>query len=135
MKLISWNVNGIRAAVKKGFLDYLNNEKPHTHMAQYRYNLLSMNHFLIAWSSIDSVISPIESSKFEFYNISLAEERKTLEVVPLDQSEDYEDDTLGLRTLNNSGRLTIREFSCKHEEFKHPKCYDNALMNSTLIVL
>ena len=28
MKLISWNVNGIRAAVKKGFLDYLNNEKP-----------------------------------------------------------------------------------------------------------
>ena len=28
MKLISWNVNGIRAAVKKGFLDYLKNEKP-----------------------------------------------------------------------------------------------------------
>ena len=28
MKLISWNVNGIRAAVKKGFLDYLNNQKP-----------------------------------------------------------------------------------------------------------
>ena len=27
-KIISWNVNGIRAAVKKGFLDYLNNEKP-----------------------------------------------------------------------------------------------------------
>ena len=22
MKLISWNVNGIRAAIKKGFLDY-----------------------------------------------------------------------------------------------------------------
>ena len=28
MKLISWNVNGIRAAVKKGFLDYLSNAKP-----------------------------------------------------------------------------------------------------------
>ena len=28
MKLISWNVNGIRAAVKKGFLDYLDSEKP-----------------------------------------------------------------------------------------------------------
>ena len=28
MKLISQNVNGIRAAVKKGFLDYLKNEKP-----------------------------------------------------------------------------------------------------------
>lgn len=28
MRLISWNVNGIRAAVKKGFLDYLEQEDP-----------------------------------------------------------------------------------------------------------
>lgn len=28
MKLISWNVNGIRAVVKKGFLDFLKKEKP-----------------------------------------------------------------------------------------------------------
>tara|TARA_B100000029_G_scaffold13726_4_gene14440 strand:- start:5768 stop:6532 length:765 start_codon:yes stop_codon:yes gene_type:complete len=28
MKLISWNVNGIRAAVKKGFLDYLDHVQP-----------------------------------------------------------------------------------------------------------
>ena len=28
MKIISWNVNGIRACVKKGFLDYLKEESP-----------------------------------------------------------------------------------------------------------
>src|SRR5262245_17910898 len=28
MKLISWNVNGIRAVLKKGFLDFLTTEKP-----------------------------------------------------------------------------------------------------------
>lgn len=28
MKIISWNINGIRAVIKKGFLDFLNNEKP-----------------------------------------------------------------------------------------------------------
>src|SRR5258706_15891993 len=28
MKIISWNVNGIRAAEKKGFIDYMNREKP-----------------------------------------------------------------------------------------------------------
>jgi len=28
MKIVSWNVNGIRAAIKKGFLNYLNNESP-----------------------------------------------------------------------------------------------------------
>ena len=28
MKIISWNVNGIRAVMKKGFIDFVNNEKP-----------------------------------------------------------------------------------------------------------
>lgn len=28
MKLVSWNINGIRACVSKGFLDYLNTERP-----------------------------------------------------------------------------------------------------------
>ena len=28
MKIVSWNVNGIRAVVKKGFLDFVNKEKP-----------------------------------------------------------------------------------------------------------
>ena len=28
MKIISWNVNGIRAVMKKGFIDFINNEKP-----------------------------------------------------------------------------------------------------------
>lgn len=29
MKLISWNVNGLRSVLRKGFLDYLQREKPH----------------------------------------------------------------------------------------------------------
>lgn len=28
LKIISWNVNGLRAVIKKGFLDFLNEEKP-----------------------------------------------------------------------------------------------------------
>lgn len=28
MKIISWNINGLRAVAKKGFLDFLNQEKP-----------------------------------------------------------------------------------------------------------
>ncbi len=28
MKIISWNVNGIRAVIKKGFIDFINNEDP-----------------------------------------------------------------------------------------------------------
>ncbi len=117
------------------FLVYINNENPHAQSKQYRSNLLSLNHFLIAWSSIDSVISPLESSKFEFYNISLVKERKELQVVPLGQSDYYKDDILCLRTLNNTGRLNIKEFPCQHEEFKHEKCFENGLMNITLLLL
>ena len=28
MRLVSWNVNGVRAAVKKGLLDWLDHERP-----------------------------------------------------------------------------------------------------------
>ena len=28
MKIISWNVNGIRAVIKKGFLEFVESEKP-----------------------------------------------------------------------------------------------------------
>ena len=28
MKYISWNVNGIRACIKKGFLDFIQDEDP-----------------------------------------------------------------------------------------------------------
>ena len=29
VKLISWNVNGLRSVLRKGFLDYLDRERPH----------------------------------------------------------------------------------------------------------
>ena len=28
MRILSWNVNGLRAVVKKGFFDWLNSEAP-----------------------------------------------------------------------------------------------------------
>ena len=34
MRLISWNVNGIRAAIRKGFDDFVNNLKPDILMLQ-----------------------------------------------------------------------------------------------------
>lgn len=107
------------------FLVYINNEKDHTDAELYKSNLLSLNHFLIVWSHIDKVVSPIESSRFEFYNISLAEERKALEIVPLEKTDSYVEDRLGLRTLMQEKRLDIQEYPCEHEQFKHPDCFKN----------
>lgn len=59
LKLLSWNVNGIRAAYKKGFLDWLKKEKPDilcvqetkAHTEQLTDELLSPNGYKTYWSS------------------------------------------------------------------------------------
>ena len=124
------------------FLVFINNEKIHYDFELYKSNLLSLNHFLIVWSHIDKVISPVESSRFEFYNISLAEERKVLEIAPLEKTDSYVDDRLVLRTLVQEKKFDIEEYPCEHEQFKHPDCFKNkfdgkelSLMELTISIL
>ena len=124
------------------FLVFINNEKIHDDLELYKSNLLSLNHFLIVWSHIDKVISPMESSRFEFYNISLAEERKVLEIAPLEKTDSYVEDRLGLRTLMQEKKLDIQEYACEHEQFKHPDCFNDkfdgkksSLMDLTVSIL
>ena len=58
MKLISWNVNGIRACIKKGFYDFVKNEDPdilciqETKM-QERLEDVSIEGYLEFWNSAD----------------------------------------------------------------------------------
>ena len=59
MKLISWNVNGIRAAVKKGFLEYLEDENPEiiciqetkAHKEQLTSEILEDHGYFTYWHS------------------------------------------------------------------------------------
>ncbi len=58
MKLISWNVNGVRAAVRKGFLDWLENENPDicclqetkAHVEQLTPDVVHPNGYMGIWS-------------------------------------------------------------------------------------
>ena len=53
MKYISWNVNGIRACIKKGFLDFIQDEDPDiiciqetkAYESQVELNLPNYNHY------------------------------------------------------------------------------------------
>jgi esterase/lipase len=124
------------------FLVYINNEKEHINQDLYKSNLLSLNHFLIVWSKLDNVISPTASSRFEFYNISLAEERKELEIVPLAKNYNYINDILGLKTLVEKNVMSIVQYPCLHDEFKDPNCFQQIfpnisipLINLTLTIL
>jgi len=59
LKLLSWNVNGIRAAQKKGFLNWLLKESPDiicvqetkAHIEQLTKDLISPNGYKTCWSS------------------------------------------------------------------------------------
>ena len=119
------------------FLKYINNEVVHPDNQIYRKNVMNLNAFLVVWSSIDTVISPKESSKLEYFNITEADENYNLSVVPLMDSDTYKQDLFGLQTLDKSKKLFIEQYDCPHDQFKHPSCFFKKFSNhkETLIEL
>lgn len=124
------------------FLSYLNNEKPHEHENLYLNNLLSLSHFLMVASTNDQVISPKESAIFEFYNTTLAREKNTLVIIPLNESEVYKNSKkhtynetiplgLNLGKLDQQDKLMIVMCPCSHETLKTPACFTMPLSSSS----
>jgi pimeloyl-ACP methyl ester carboxylesterase len=105
------------------FLAYINNDRKHTDMKLYRDNLVSLDNFLVIWTDLEKVVDPKESTRFEFYNISMAETSGDLEIVNFQESEIYIEDIIGLRELDKNGKLKVKQYDCQHEEFKHSKCF------------
>lgn len=106
------------------FLRYLNNEITHNDSLIYRKNMESLTSgMLMIWSPIDKVIQPTESAAFQYYDIEKAEVNKTLSIRMFLNSEQYQENLVGLRSLAEAGNLRIQSFACNHDEFKHPKCF------------
>ena len=94
------------------YLPYINNEN--------NQNLeLDVNHFVMVWSKIDGVIKPEESCKFEFFGVN------TEIVIPLWDSDQYRDNLIGLRTLEETDRLHIIESTCVHTMYKTSECLES----------
>lgn len=117
------------------FLAYINNDREHTDMKLYRDNLVSLDNFMVVWTDLEKVVEPKESTRFEFFNISMAETSGDLEIVNLQESELFLEDLIGLRELNKKGKLMIKQYDCQHEEFKHPKCFLNNFTNQEYSLL
>ena len=117
---------------KNDFLVYLNNEKIHEEYNLYKKNIINLDNFVIIWSNIDKVITPLVSTRFEFYNITEAENNKPMpiDIVKLYDSKMYIDDNIGLLSLNKKESLFIKRYDCLHEEFKNPSCYLNDNFNN-----
>ncbi len=115
MKLISWNVNGIRAALKKGFLDFVDQADPDILCIQEMRALpeqvdLPMDGYHVFWNpaekkgysgtAIFSKVEPLSSS----YGVGKAEHDNEGRVITLE----YQDYYLVTVYTPNSGRDLAR---------------------------
>jgi palmitoyl-protein thioesterase len=82
-----------------------------------RENIKSLHNFVMIWSSTDKIIFPQESAKFSFYN-------EEFKVIPLEETELYKTDALGLKYLNENSKLHIFETSCAHEDYGSAVCFE-----------
>jgi exodeoxyribonuclease III len=99
MKLISWNVNGIRAAVKKGFLDFLEQENPDilciqeskAHKEQLKSEILSDHGYFNYWHS---------GIKKGYSGVAIFSKKEPL----------YIQEGLGIKKYDDEGRVLIAEY-------------------------
>jgi palmitoyl-protein thioesterase len=98
------------------YLPLLNNEFAHSTAADQRQNIIELENFVVLWSARDRVLSPPESAKFSFYD-------EQLNVVALEDTDLYKNDTLGLKYLNEQGRFHRYETNCSHVDHRNFVCF------------
>ena len=89
------------------FLKMLNNEYEERDEDVYR-RFSSLEKVKLIKSLGDTVITPRDSSWFEFYD------KEGKNIVPLEESDFYINDNIGLRKLNEEGKLTFTAFQEEH---------------------
>jgi len=99
MKILSWNVNGIRAIEKKGFLDWLQKESPDilclqetkAHPEQLSENLLKPAGYQTFWSSAE---------KKGYSGVAIYTKEKPVSVI----------EGLGVKEFDSEGRTLIADY-------------------------
>lgn len=82
------------------FLPYLNNHKQSKKSEEFKANMLRLKRLVLIGGPDDDVITPWQSSQFGYYNANET-------VIELRNQEIYKDDKIGLKSLDESGRLHV----------------------------
>jgi len=96
---------------KSLFIAEINNEKA-VKNESYAVNLASLENFVMVKHNQDSMVEPRESSHFEFYVPGQADVLQPLRETPL-----YTEDRIGLKTLDEAGKLHFLSVEGNHLEF------------------
>lgn len=94
------------------FLAELNNEKE-VKYEEYKKRFSKLEKVLLIKNSDDTVVTPINSAWFEFYD------KDGKNIVPLKESEFYLKDFIGLRYLIENDRVSFAEFKGDHVIFTY----------------
>jgi len=98
------------------FLADLNNERTQKN-STYAERLSSLDQFVLIASTVDRIIVPRESSWFSAFAPN-----STSRLVSLRESALYTEDWIGLRALDESGRLRFASCECHHRQVPTPAC-------------
>jgi palmitoyl-protein thioesterase len=82
----------------------------------HRQNIRNLSNFVMIWSPMDTVVDPPESGKFSFFD-------EDFKVIPLEETDLYKNDLLGLKYLNKKGGLHTFETNCSHVDHRNPICF------------
>lgn len=82
------------------FLPYVNNEVLSENSTQFRDNLLKLEQMVLIGGPDDDVITPWQSAHFGFYNMNFT-------VIPMKDRTIYQEDAIGLKSLDEAGKLKI----------------------------
>lgn len=95
------------------YLAPINNEVEHRNL-EYKAKIENLVNFVMVMFNQDDVVEPKQSAHFEFYSPG-----QDKEVLPLNESAIYQEDWLGLRRLDESGRLHFFSVEGKHVEIDY----------------
>ena len=82
----------------------------------HRQNIRNLSNFVMIWSPEDKVLDPPESGKFSFFD-------ENFNIIPLEKTDLFQNDSLGLRFLNFIGGLHTYETNCTHVDHRNPICF------------
>merc|ERR1712168_1000902 len=106
---------------KSQFIAEINNEKA-VKNESYAVNLASLKNFVMVKHNQDSMVEPRESEHFEFYVPGQADVLQPLRETPL-----YTEDRIGLKTLDEAGKLHFLAVEGNHLEFSRDWFIDNII--------
>ncbi|CAF0784475.1 unnamed protein product [Adineta steineri] len=104
------------------FLPDINNEHE-TRNEFYRQNMINLNAFVMTYSDIDEIIMPRQSGLFMGYTNS------SLEIETYNNSRQFTEDLIGLRTLKEQGKLFTFTAHVRHQDVTHEPNKDFIMKN------